>query len=251
MTQLESYASALLSLATIQGVSSSNPTVYKIVTGSDKSIIVSFTEPVGLVLPLNVLWLVADPASANYTKILRRVSKLTTAPYTYTWTQVTDYNDALNTAQVYDAADTPEPVIVSLSGGQLTAALKPRVSTTYASTEVIPASDVDRRVASVKTTLLSMYSNLNTRELYDDKRIRNLLVSVANLQAITSASFLYSQESASDAWVVPHGLNTLTPEVAIWVGGELVQADTVTTVDSNTIAIYFSVSVAGAVSVRA
>ena len=81
MTQLESYASALMSLATIQGLSSTNPVMYKVVTGSDKTILVSYSEPVGLVLPLNVLWLVADPASTNYSKVLRRTSKTAAIPY--------------------------------------------------------------------------------------------------------------------------------------------------------------------------
>ena len=249
MTQLESYASALMSLATIQGLSSTNPVMYKVVTGSDKTILVSYSEPVGLVLPLNVLWLVADPASTNYSKVLRRTSKTAAIPYTYTWSIVTDYNDLLNTAQYYDALDTPEPVIVSLSGGQLTAALRPRVTSPYDATEVIPASDVDRRVSSVKTTLLGMYNNLNTRELYDDKRIKNLLASVANLQA--SAAFVHLQSIASDSWVITHGLNTVTPEVAVWIDNELVQADSIVTVDSNTVAVYFLSSVLGSASVRA
>ena len=249
MTQLESYASALLSLATVQGVSATNPTLYKVVTGSDKTIIVSFNEPVGLTLPINVLWLVADPLNAQYGKILRRSSKLSTAPYTYTWSLVTDYNDVINTVQTYDAADTPEPVIVSLSGGQLNAALKPRVSTSYASTEVIPASDVDRRIGILRTLLLGYYNNLNTRELYDDKRIRNLLISVANLQA--TAAYLFNQNISAESWVVNHGLNTTSPEVTIWINNELVQADSVNIVDSNTVVIYFSMPVQGSVSVRA
>jgi hypothetical protein len=249
MTQLESYASALLSLATVQGVSSTNPMLYKVVTGSDKSIIVSYAEPVGLTLPLNVLWLIADPASSSYQKILRRTSKLTTAPYTYSWSLVTDYDDAMTTAQYFDSSDTPEPVVISLSGGQLTGALKPRTASPYLATEIIPASDVDRRVGLAKTMLLGMYNNLNTREVYDDKRIRNLSLSVANLQS--SAAYIHVQDASSADWVISHGLNTTTPEVAIWINGELVQADTVSTVDANTLAIYFSVAVAGSVSVRA
>ncbi len=250
MTQLESYISALLNLAQVQGVTSTNPILYKVVTGSDKMIVVSFTEPAGLTLPLNVLWLVADSSSSNYSKILRRTSKTYSGTYANTWTETTDYSDVITTTQYYASEDTPEPVVISMSGGQLTQALYPRVATSYASTEVVPKSTLDTSINTVRTLLLNYYANLNKREVFDDTRIRSLIASVANLTSV-KASFIYSQASDSDSWVVAHGLDSAAPEVSIWIDNELVMADTVEVIDSNTLVVHFSSPVQGIVSVRA
>lgn len=244
--QLPSYASALLNLATIQGVSLSNPIVYKVTVGSDRHIIVSYNEPYNLVLPLNVAWLLADPTSGNYGKIFRRQSKEAGSGFIQTWTEITSYDDLMNTNQYYDAADTPQPVIVSLTGGQLTQPLLPRVSSTYDSKEVIPQSVLDQKMASFRQSQLVMYSNMNNRELFDDKRIRELMNRVLLLETGASGTFTHIQELESDTWVINHGLNTMSPGITLWVNKETILCDTIEAIDENNVLVSFSLPLSGA-----
>lgn len=253
MSQLDSYRSALLNLAEVQGVSALNPITYKVVTGSDKLVFVSYSQPSPLlVLPLNVIWLDANPISTTYGQLFRRVYSYNVDHYDFGFDLITDYSDLLYTVQIYDQAQMPEPVVVSLSGGQLTQALKPRVSASYAQTEVVPLSVVDQKVTAFRQSIMSLYQGLNSRELYDDKRIRDLVIGLTNLQSTITGgnTYTHNQQIARASWVVNHGLKTMAPEVSIWVEDELVMADEVTCVDQNSVVIYFSYAVSGLATVR-
>lgn len=80
----------------------SNPTIAQVT-----AIVLSSVEPHLLVLPLNVVWINFDPASQDYKKPLKRVSKghVPGSPYLHTYTEVLSY-DSVFEPQFYDQADT-------------------------------------------------------------------------------------------------------------------------------------------------
>ena len=68
-------------------------------------IVVAVNEPVNMVLPLNVAWLVMDPTSSYYNNILVRTSKTPSTQYANTWVQALYYSDVM-IDQYYDGTDT-------------------------------------------------------------------------------------------------------------------------------------------------
>lgn len=75
-----------------------------LVHDSTFTFVASASEPVDLVLPLNVVWINFDPASAHYRKAFARVSKQTSEDTAHTWQRITEY-DALWASQYYDSDD--------------------------------------------------------------------------------------------------------------------------------------------------
>lgn len=244
MSTVAGYAEALYNLALQQGVSDSNPCVYQVRSGSDKYVVVSPVEPVSLVLPLNVLWVRLEG-----TAIMRRRTSKTASTFQHTWETVTDYDSIFNTEQQWAPEDAPVPVIVSQQGGQLTGALLPRQSTTYADAEALPKSFIQTMINAVRNSLMSMYSNMNNRVLYDDQRIRALVLGQSTVSdrvtvlenTVGAKSLCFLIDLDSDLWVLEHNLGA---DYAVFVttfdtSGDQIWPDSITALDENASVVRF------------
>ena len=173
MSKLTDYVDLLISMSTAQGLSSSNSVMMQPKSGN--FIIVSYKEPTDRIFPLNGLWVIGDPASASYKKMLRRSSKTATSPYQFTWSEVTDFDDMMNTVQAYADEDLPVPVIVSGKGGKLLGKLLVRDgATTFDSNELTPKSYTDGVRTAMNTSFFTMFNNMNQRVNINTSDIRTL-----------------------------------------------------------------------------
>lgn len=224
MSNLTSYAQNLYNLALLQGVTNANPQIFKVSISVDCVICCAFAEPVDLLLPMNGLWLCADPVSSRFLKIYQRQSKIADAVNNtqHTWSEVTVF-ETLFTAQYWAAEDLPQPIIISNSGGKLSGKLVPRTVSTYDADEVIPQSKVDSKIATMRNGFFTMYTNMNNRVLYDDDRIRALQSKTASMQTVidqlqSSAMLLggWVQEEASDIWFINHAFGTPNIFIMTW-----------------------------------
>ncbi|QYW03122.1 hypothetical protein pEaSNUABM14_00162 [Erwinia phage pEa_SNUABM_14] len=106
MTTLNDLAAALLAVTGFaddttkdQIVRQINPTLNISCTH-----IVASQEPVGVVLPMNVVWLCMDVNSAFYRKFIARKNKQPSGGYQNTWEEVKNFN-SFWAPQYYDPAD--------------------------------------------------------------------------------------------------------------------------------------------------
>lgn len=250
MSTVAGYAEALYNLALQQGVSADNPCVYQVRSGSDKYVVVSPVEPVALVLPLNVLWVTLEGTAV----MRRRVSKVAST-FQHTWETVTDYASIFSTEQQWAPEDAPVPIIVSQQGGQLTGPLLPRAATDYAATEAVPKSIVQTLVNVARNSLMSMYSNMNNRVLYDDQRIRALVLGQSTVSdrvtvlenTVGAKSLCFLVDLDSDTWVIEHNLGA-SYAVAITTfdaAGDPVWPDSITALDEHASIVRFLLPLSG------
>jgi hypothetical protein len=113
--QLRMYADALLQVVRY----ADNPVDYVFkrnnpVLSLSYTIVVSKTEPVNQVLPLNVIWLVMDDSNENYKMFFQRTSKTPNDGFEYTWIPVTSMTQ-LNQVQYFDASDSAVTSSVGLA----------------------------------------------------------------------------------------------------------------------------------------
>jgi hypothetical protein len=101
---LNEHISQWLSIADKRNLALENPITLKIDIGGGELyyVAVSHVEPNHVTLPINVTWVVADPASPDYMKALRRVSALPSGGYRNTWAQLQSYQDFLDESQFWD-----------------------------------------------------------------------------------------------------------------------------------------------------
>lgn len=209
MSSVQGFASSLYNLALDNGLAN-GPCVYQVRAGTDKYVVVSNSEPTGLVLPLNILWVHLDSGTPV---LWRRVSKEAGSGTQHTWAPETDYNAIFNTENVWAPEDQPLHADNLLEGGQLTGPLYPVAKTDYEEAETPPVSWVRKFVNGVRNSLMSMYQNMNNRVLFDDQRIRALQLkadeTLARVQVIensgANSQHLHTQEMESGIWVVDHG----------------------------------------------
>ena len=105
---LQKLITNLTSISNIQEIDSNNAIAIRLsntVTAQISVIVVAVNEPVNMILPLNVSWLVMDPTSSYYGQILVRVSKTASGQFAFTWVQANYYADVM-VAQYYDQTDT-------------------------------------------------------------------------------------------------------------------------------------------------
>lgn len=108
--RLEKLIQDVESISNIKYLDSLNPIVLRLSHPTNRqvsAIVAAHREPLTLVLPLNVTWMVYDPLSTNYRKALRRVSKEpdTVRGTEHTWEVIELYDDVF-VAQYYDDTDT-------------------------------------------------------------------------------------------------------------------------------------------------
>lgn len=246
MPTVSSYAQALYNLALEQGLSASNPCVYQVRAGTDKYVVVATAEPTTLVLPMNVLWV------KDAMHMMRRVSKTPSSGQAYTWEDVTDYDSIFNTVQTWAPEDAPIPVIVSQQGGQLTGPLYPRVAANaaaYTAAETVPKSIVQSLIDAFKSSVMSMYNNMNNRVLYNDQRIRNLQIGQSSITDRLTVvennqgglELLFIQELASDVWAIEHNFGS---DYKIFVdiydeSGDILWPDSIQPMDEHVSIVHF------------
>lgn len=117
MSNLTSYAQNLYNLALLQGVTADNPQIFKVSISVDCVICCAFAEPVALLLPMNGLWLCADPDSSRFLKIYQRQSKIADAVNNtqHTWAEVTVF-ETLFTALLWPAVVMASCTTLWISG---------------------------------------------------------------------------------------------------------------------------------------
>lgn len=211
MSKLSDYLDTLVDLAVQQGHSSTNDIVYRL--APDVILILAYKEP-DRIFPLNGLWLITDPASASYKHLLRRSSKTATSPYANTWSEVTDYDDALTTVQTWDSADLPTPQILSGKGGQLLGKVLARTgATTYDANELVPKSYTDGVRTAMNTSFFTMFNNLNARVNVNVSDIRTLKtaqqllgsrVDALEVNKATVTGKVFLQQEADSVWSLRH-----------------------------------------------
>ena len=117
---LATFIDNALSIADKRNLAKENPVVVTIPVENAENIIVvvSHLEPNHVTLPFNVTWIVADPASPDYRRALRRVSALAYGGYRNTWATLTTYQDILDEPQFYDRTATFQLGEVQTTGVQ-------------------------------------------------------------------------------------------------------------------------------------
>lgn len=115
---LQDFIQKYKSLADFRGLSDKNPIVFTLrQNNEDFLLVVSHKEVTNAVLPLNVSWIVSDPESADYEKLLRRTSLESSQNYNYSWEELTSPQQIFTQVQYYDA--TGSLLLGELINGEL------------------------------------------------------------------------------------------------------------------------------------
>ena len=101
------YVTTVMAIADLRNLSDGKAVVFKIDVGNGNNIlvVVSYTEPDYRQYPFNVIWIPADPISADFEKVLRRYSKTDAGGYQNTWNELTAFADLTSELQYYDTSD--------------------------------------------------------------------------------------------------------------------------------------------------
>lgn len=101
---LPEFIRQAMALADYRNLATENPVPVQVPLGNGENmiVVVAHMEPNNVTLPFNVSWIVADPASDDFKKVLRRVSALPTVNYRNTWQEVTTYDDLIDEPQFWD-----------------------------------------------------------------------------------------------------------------------------------------------------
>lgn len=209
MSKLTNYVDTLVELGLQQGLSANNDVAYKL--SADVLVIISYDEPTDHVFPLDGVWIVADVSAQNYKQVLKRSSKTPANGLQNTWAAITEYDDLMR-AQQWDASDLPAPVIVSAKGGQLNAALLPRIVSQFLINEAIPRSYADAIKSQLSSGFSVMLNNLNNRVTSNAGQLNLTKQNLAILDSKVTESLesgivrgkLLVQDEATPLWAVQH-----------------------------------------------
>lgn len=274
-TTIAQFIVALNSYATSKGLSANRPISINFKNAATNyetlRVIVSFTEPFGVEAPLNLLWLVADNASPNFNKVLRRNTRTPNNGYQHTWVEVADMNTVYQT----QAWDIPIPTNIkerdhvdevgnphkttaedisalATTGGTMSGPLHLRPAPTapaqYANTEAVPRSWIDalvtpvrtlaNQVKALQTNLNNQFGNLRNRVVILEASMLGVRVKILNVTEPTLV------------WVFAHNFNK--PNIMVEVyndNSELVIPGTVKVIDPNTVQVEFAEPVTGRLEV--
>ena len=214
--RLSNLVSSLMRLADIRNLDDTNPVIITLSSeaGNPTIVIVSYYEPYIGDYPVNVSWINADPASAGYQYIYKRVD-YTPDPVSgtnNTWQLLYYYNDVFNPPQYYlgqtadqitqeilahiaDITTNPHHVTavetgaLPLTGGTLTGDLLLSSLAPVSTLSAVPKSYVDDQNAILATQLGTLnveYSNVNA--------------SLSNLLAITIPSLQNNEASLTSQY---------------------------------------------------
>lgn len=209
MSKLSNYVDTLIELSRQQGLVNGNDVVYRL--APEVVVILSDNEPTDHTFPLNGIWIVSDINAQNYKSVYKRKSKTASEGFAYTWELIDDY-DVFMSAQTWDSADLPTPVIVSGKGGQMEAALFPRIVSQFLANETIPRSYADAIKTQLSNGFSVMLSNMNNRVTANTGRTTQLNESVQLLsskvdEAISSSAIrgmVIVQDTPTPLWACTH-----------------------------------------------
>lgn len=243
--------------------------------------VVSHTEPHDVTTPLNVMWVVVDPNSADFGKVLRRSSRSNSGTYLHAWSEV------LNEENFYvnQIWDLPEPEHQELydhavlignphyssaadvkaideAGGQLTGPLKTRPleqGEEYGNDEVFPRSFLEFSLGPLRyltSSLQMFFGNLNSqitsvrnRTTVVENRLGEVETGMTSMEEtlLNSAAkgFAHVQETPALSWNIPHNLNTSNIIVQVFEGNTIVWPADIIISDENNVEVTFAVEVAG------
>lgn len=150
MTTLVEFVQQSLSLADLRNLSVENPVVIRVnapASIEEFQIVVAYKEPSFSILPYNVTWIVADPASANYKRAMRRVTSLPFAGYRNTWEILTTVEDIFSVPQYYEYSGSFQIGEVELNGiTQATMKMRGTVKLRNNPVDTDPEADINNPV---------------------------------------------------------------------------------------------------------
>jgi len=151
MTTLVEFVEQSLSLADLRNLSVENPIVLRVnapASLEEFQIVVAHKEPSFSILPYNVTWIVADSASANYKRAMRRVTSLPFAGYRNTWEILTTVEDIFAVPQYYEYSGSFQLGEVELNGiTQATMKMRGTVKLLNNPVDTDPEADINNPVA--------------------------------------------------------------------------------------------------------
>jgi hypothetical protein len=210
-SQLIAFVQSAYTKALSNGLTESFPVtlLYGNEVQAPRIVVVSFIEPVALILPLNVIWINVSPSSADYMKALRRVSKVDSISYDHTWEALTLFDQIMEVAQTYDSTDSLRttddqqlryakektdglPNQLRKAGDTASGPLNARTLATgqqYGTNELIPRQFITQQINSQTNGFYGIILPMNTR-----------------LQAVEAASSSQNQRIAALESGAPIGL---------------------------------------------
>lgn len=235
------------------------------------NIIVSYSEPVSVVAPLDLLWI--NPSDLS---TLRRVSRAMSQDYTHTWAAATEQN--FWTPQIWDEPkpsdqpfqelnhnvgnpfflETSDIDAVNVAGGLMTGPLGLRVDTSvdnYADNEALPKTVVKKLTDAAQSVAASVYqqmASVRAQITAVRNRVTNTEARIKVLEDTPTGpggsipSKKFSQEDAELEWRIEHNLGTKSILAQVYLAtGEFVMPEIMEALDENTYRITFAKARAG------
>lgn len=250
-SNLINFVDRCLGIATVRQLDASNDVIIKIAnpdgTEGEFLVVCSYDEPTGI-LPLNVLWIDADPASSDYKQVYQRLSKDPVSGYDNTWQEINTTAEAFGTNQYYDADDLPtvESAISDINAHILKVGPDdPHGMVGY----------VQQKVGKLESDMFSFMLFVNSKVDTNKQKISELELgqrSVSDRVTVLEERpsvprYIHTQEEPQKEWLIEHNLgsNALMTKF-IDAEGELILPDFEDTSDENIMLVSFSeVFVAG------
>lgn len=234
--KLQEFVDRCLGIAEGRGLSADKPITLKVrepTTDEETLIVVAYTEPHYLILPLNVTWIDASPTSSDYREAFKRESKNASGGLQNTWVSIDTYEEIFSPPQYYAPEDNPQPVYTSedldeilagainKNGDSMIGPLGLRSLPSgeqYGLDEAIPRNyhvkQQNQQTQSFYNIILGIYRRLGAVETLaqDNKRRLDELGDIGNGgggntgNGVVSKVFDIDQES--DTWTLTHNFGT-------------------------------------------
>ena len=224
MNELDILIARYLKLASMRGVSASNPVRF-VLNSEDVPfvLIVGYLEPTFVELPYNVLWLDCNPGSSTFQKIQRRLSHESDGKHRGSWRNVVSIPDLYAVPQFYrKVAEGMADLDVDQSN-----LVVPRATTTVmgivklsgADPESVAVSDSDSRMTDARYPKLHQHPDtprrrirLNSTSFVDvgesDAPAKNAVIMITGKDATIASRYI-------GEWLVP------TADVVDWESARL------------------------------
>lgn len=104
MMLLSDYVRQAMAIADYRNLAWENPIPLEIPLANGEAfiVVVAHLEPNNVTLPFNVIWIVADPKSEHYQKVLRRYSAVAANGFRNSWTEIDTYEEMVAEPQFWD-----------------------------------------------------------------------------------------------------------------------------------------------------
>lgn len=263
----------IVSVARQRGMDATSPVIVSIKNEQTNQryvrFIVAYSEPHSELAPMNVLWIVADPAAQDFMTVYRRMSRLPEngSSLQNTWVKTSNYF----TTQVWDIPPREDQEVydhatlfgnvfnalpqeldaVSRQGEQLEGPLIPRqldVGEQYSNEEVVPRSFIEQALMPLRqiTNMLQQwFSNLNAQLT----SVRNRVTVVEQrLQDTGGAGFTFTADEPMQEWSINHNLDSAV-SIQVFEDSELVWPSSIKVIDSNNVVVRFAEPIRGAAQI--